>query len=305
MITGSLYMFWPVKWFGFLRGITGWEELHLLHLPVSFIINQWSTWNTWSPSFFIQSESSTNLICLILCRIFFILVARARTEILGCIMWQSWYLFIPGSSSGVDREQHLWKCILKACDYTIFSRHIQLWLLECLQIDVPLLPLMFWFPLSLSHSLRCASCHKRPAFFSVSRDNKKSFNTQLLKQLTVPPDVGRMSSCFLVDRFNSDPSHPCIFPDQKNIRSYPDHHPGHGDHWRLRRVRVFPPQSIHWVGQVDCVRNVPQQTQHCQEKSQPARDWAVLLHGERRVKKKGLLLYTNKNSETKVSSQWK
>lgn len=156
-------------------------------------------------------------------------------------------------------------------------------------------------PLPLSHSLRCASCHKRPAFFSVSQDNKKSFNAQLSRQLTVPPDAGRMSSCFLVDRFNSDPSHPCIFPDQKNIRSDPDHHPGHGDHWRLRRVWVFPPQSVHWVGQVDCVRNVPQQTQHCQEKSQPARDWAVLLHGERRVKNKGLLLYTNKNSKTKVS----
>lgn len=76
-------------------------------------------------------------------------------------------------------------------------------------------------------------------------------------------------------------------PDQKDVRGHPDHHPGHGDHRRLRRVRVFPPQPIHRVGQVDCVGDVPQQTQHCQEKGQPAGDRTVLLHGERRFKKRG------------------
>lgn len=73
-----------------------------------------------------------------------------------------------------------------------------------------------------------------------------------------------------------------VSPDQKDVRGHPDHHPGHGDHWRLRRVRVFPPQPIHRVGQVHCVRDVPQQAQHCQEEGQPAGDGAVLLHGERR-----------------------
>lgn len=54
-----------------------------------------------------------------------------------------------------------------------------------------------------------------------------------------------------------------LFPDQENIRGHSDHHPGHGNHWRLRRIRVLPPQSIHRVSQVDCVGDVPQQTQHC------------------------------------------
>lgn len=76
---------------------------------------------------------------------------------------------------------------------------------------------------------------------------------------------------------------PCITSaDQKDIGGHPDHHPGHGNHWGLWCVRVFPPQPIHRVGQVYGVRDVPQQTQHCQEKGQPAGDRAVLLHGERR-----------------------
>lgn len=119
--------------------------------------------------------------------------------------------------------------------------------------------------------------------FSVSWDTRKALmDSHCSSWLFCHPDAGRMSSGFLVNRFQLWSLPPVIFPDQKNIRGHPDHHPGHGDYWRLRRVWVFPPQSIHWVGQVDCVRNVPQQTQHRQETGQPARDGAVLLHGERR-----------------------
>lgn len=71
-----------------------------------------------------------------------------------------------------------------------------------------------------------------------------------------------------------------VSPDQKDIRGHPDHHSGYGDHRRLRCVWVFPPQSIHRVGQVHCIWDISQQTKHCQETGQPTGDRAVLLHGE-------------------------
>lgn len=156
------------------------------------------------------------------------------------------------------------------------------------------LPLLFYFffSLSLSHSLWDVPPIRKDLHFSVSWDTRKALMCSRSSWLC-RSDAGRMSSGFLVGRFQLWSLPPLVFPDQKNIRSHPDHHPGHGDHWRLWRVRVFPPQSIHWVSQVDCVRNIPQQTQHCQEKGQPARDGAVLLHGQRRLKYKGLLLNTN------------
>lgn len=124
---------------------------------------------------------------------------------------------------------------------------------------------------------------------NFSQCNRKSFNVQQLNVLSpwCRWDVFRLFSRL---DFGSDPSYLLNFPDQKNIRSHPHHHPGHGDHWRLRCVRVLPPQSIHRVSQVGGVRNVPQQTKHRQEEGQPARDGAVLLHGERRFKNTRLLL---------------
>lgn len=83
-------------------------------------------------------------------------------------------------------------------------------------------------------------------------------------------------------------------PDQKDIRGHPDHHSGYGDHRRLRCVWVFPPQPIHRVGQVHCVWDVSQQTEHCQETGQPTGDRAILLHGEWRFSKKRVLLDISK-----------
>lgn len=74
-----------------------------------------------------------------------------------------------------------------------------------------------------------------------------------------------------------------LCPDQEDLRGHSDHHPGHGDHRGLRCVRVFPPQPVHRVGQVHSVRDLSQQTQHCQAAGQPAGDGAVLLHGERKM----------------------
>lgn len=220
-------------------------------------------------------------------------------------MFQLWYLFIAGSSCGVDKEQHLWKWILKAFDwiYHLQQTPCSYGFSEWLQIDAPLLPLVFWFSLPLSRSHWDVLPVIKGLHFSqcLGITRKALMCSCWSSWLFCHPDAGRMSSSFLVDRISSGLSHPCIFPDQKNIRSHPDHHPGHGDHWRLRRVRVFPPQPIHWVRQVNCVRNVPQQTQHCQEKSQPAGDWTVLLHGERRFKNKSFAtLYNQKWYETNL-----
>ena len=67
--------------------------------------------------------------------------------------------------------------------------------------------------------------------------------------------------------------------DQEDVGGHSDHHPGHGDHRGLRRVRVLPPQPLHRVGQVGGVGDLPQQAQHRQAAGQPAGDGAVLLHG--------------------------
>lgn len=180
---------------------------------------------------------------------------------------------------------------LKSLWLNIPSDAVQLWLLW---VSANWCALAASHVLFLSLSLKDVLPVIKDLHFSVSWDTSKALMwSRCSSWLFCHPDAGGMSFGFLVDWFQLWSLPPLLFPDQKNIRSHPDHHPGHGDHWRLWRVRVFPPQSIHWVGQVNCVRNVPQQTQHCQEKGQPARDRAILLYGERRFKYKGLLPNTN------------
>lgn len=81
-------------------------------------------------------------------------------------------------------------------------------------------------------------------------------------------------------RMQSSSSSSHLSTGEKNVGGHSHHHSGHGDHWGLWRFGVLPPQQIHWVGQVHCVRNIPQQAEHCEEEGQPAGDRAVLLHGE-------------------------
>lgn len=57
-------------------------------------------------------------------------------------------------------------------------------------------------------------------------------------------------------------------------------HPGHCDRRGFWCVRLLPVQQLYGIRQVHRLRNLHEQTQHCQEESQPARDRAVLFHGE-------------------------
>lgn len=57
-------------------------------------------------------------------------------------------------------------------------------------------------------------------------------------------------------------------------------HPGHCDCRGFWRVWLLPVQQLHGVRQVHGLRNLHEQAQHRQEESQPARDRAVLFHGE-------------------------
>ncbi len=67
---------------------------------------------------------------------------------------------------------------------------------------------------------------------------------------------------------------------EKDVRSHAQHYPGHGEHGRLRRVRELPAQSLHWVGQIQRIRHLPQQTQPGQETRQPAGNRALLFHSK-------------------------
>lgn len=57
-------------------------------------------------------------------------------------------------------------------------------------------------------------------------------------------------------------------------------HPGHCDRRGFWRIGLLPVQQLHGVRQVHGLGNLHEQAQHCQEESQPARDRAVLFHGE-------------------------
>lgn len=67
---------------------------------------------------------------------------------------------------------------------------------------------------------------------------------------------------------------------EKDVRSHPQHHPRHGEHGGLRRVRELPAQPFHRVCQIQRIRHLPQQTQPGQETRQPAGDRALLFHSK-------------------------
>lgn len=143
------------------------------------------------------------LICDVLCHhIFYICSTCTYWKILGCKVCGSHdiYSVISCSSSGVDREQHLWKWILKACDWIPSSA-------DTVQLRLPWVSAN-WCAFAASHvlflslSLRCASCHKRPEFFTVSWDNKKSLVcSRWSSWLFSHPEAERTAFGFSVDRF--------------------------------------------------------------------------------------------------------
>lgn len=179
MITWSLHMFWPAIWFCCVKGIISWEQLHRTHMPVSFRINQCSTQTRWSPSFFSlfkQSGSNSYWFVTFCVAVYFILAAHALTKILGCKVCGSYDTYSSLTAALLLSWSSIYRTESKKplTEYTIFSRHrtAMASLSGCKFVASHVLVL---FP-PLSLSLRCASCHKRPAFFTVSWDNKKSFN---------------------------------------------------------------------------------------------------------------------------------